>query len=138
MTRLYIGSLAYSVTDESLRAAFEKFGTVTDCKVVTDRESQRSKGFGFVTFEKDEDAKKAIEEMNEQELEGRRIKVDVSKPREEGRRRDYRHDDRDSRRDYRSRDDHYRRDYHHDDRRDRDSHRDERRDSHRDNDKNYD
>ncbi|KAL7719495.1 RNA recognition motif domain containing protein [Entamoeba marina] len=81
--RLYIGSLSFSTTDSALKEAFEKFGPVSDCKVITDRDSGRSKGFGFVTFENEEDAKKAVDEMNDQELDGRRIRVDVSRPREE-------------------------------------------------------
>ncbi|KAL7712435.1 RNA recognition motif domain containing protein [Entamoeba marina] len=68
--RLYIGSLSFSTTDSALKEAFEKFGPVSDCKVITDRDSGRSKGFGFVTFENEEDAKKLI-------------RVDVSRPREE-------------------------------------------------------
>lgn len=80
--KLFIGSLPWSITNDSLRELFAQFGEITDAVVITDRESGRSKGFGFVTFAKEEDAQKALD-MNGKEVEGRSIVVNVAKPREE-------------------------------------------------------
>ncbi|KAI3649239.1 hypothetical protein MP228_005906, partial [Amoeboaphelidium protococcarum] len=76
MSKLFIGGLAWATDNDSLRAAFEKFGQIDDAIVIKDRESGRSKGFGFVTFSSEESASAAINEMNDQELDGRRIRVD--------------------------------------------------------------
>ena len=78
-TKIYVGNLSYSVTDNDLRRLFEQHGEVTDVKVVTDRETGRSKGFGFVTFETAEAAKAAIEGQNGVEFDGRRMSVDVAR-----------------------------------------------------------
>lgn len=75
-TKLFIGGLAWATTDESLRSAFEKYGDIDDAVVIKDRESGRSRGFGFVTFSELAMAESAMEGMNEQELEGRTIRVD--------------------------------------------------------------
>lgn len=75
MSRLYIGGLNYRTENDGLRQGFSRFGNVVDAIVVRDRESGRSRGFGFVTFEKDEEAQAAIEQMNNTEFEGRRISV---------------------------------------------------------------
>jgi RNA recognition motif-containing protein len=81
--KLYVGNLAYSVRDESLSAAFSQFGTVTSAKVMMDRETGRSKGFGFVEMGSDAEAQAAINGMNGQALEGRPLVVNVARPREE-------------------------------------------------------
>ncbi len=81
--KLYIGGLAWATTDESLKQAFEQFGTVTSAQVIMDRATNRSKGFGFVEFENDAEADKAISSMDGQELDGRRIKVNEARPMEE-------------------------------------------------------
>ena len=81
--KLYVGNLAFSVTAETLKNAFLKFGDIQEAIVIADRFSGRSKGFGFVTFSDDEAAKKAIAEMDNQELEGRSLKVNESQPRED-------------------------------------------------------
>ncbi|KAI8596086.1 hypothetical protein EDD21DRAFT_389368 [Dissophora ornata] len=73
--KLFVGSLSWNTTDESLRQAFEEFGNVIDSTVVKDRETGRSRGFGFVSFGSDTEAESAIAAMNDQELDGRRIKV---------------------------------------------------------------
>ncbi|PIR43412.1 RNA-binding protein [candidate division WWE3 bacterium CG10_big_fil_rev_8_21_14_0_10_32_10] len=73
--KLFVGNLDYTLTDADLEKAFSKFGTVLEAKVITDMQSRRSKGFGFVTFEKAEDAAEAIKELNEKELNGRKIFV---------------------------------------------------------------
>ncbi len=81
MKKLFVGSLAWGTTDDSLREAFESFGAVSDAKVITDRETGRSRGFGFVTFEQPEDADAAIEAMNGAELDGRNIAVNEAQDR---------------------------------------------------------
>ena len=81
--KLYVGNLAYSVRDESLQQAFGQFGTVTSAKVMMDRETGRSKGFGFVEMGSDAEAQAAINGMNGQALEGRAIVVNEARPREE-------------------------------------------------------
>ena len=79
--RLYVGNLAFKTTQESLAAAFEQFGEVTETAIITDRETGRSRGFAFVTMD-DEGARKAIDEMNGQDLEGRSLTVNEARPRE--------------------------------------------------------
>ena len=80
--KLYVGNLAYSVRDESLHQAFSQFGTVTSAKVMMDRDTGRSKGFGFVEMGSDAEAQAAINGMNGQALEGRPVVVNVARPRE--------------------------------------------------------
>ncbi|MCL4695668.1 MAG: RNA-binding protein [Burkholderiaceae bacterium] len=81
--KLYVGNLAYSVRDDSLQQAFAQFGTVTSAKVMMDRETGRSKGFGFVEMGSDAEAQAAINGMNGQALEGRAIVVNEARPRED-------------------------------------------------------
>lgn len=81
--RLFVGGLPYSVNDQKLEEMFTAAGVVSSAKVITDRETGQSKGFGFVEFEKDEDADNAIAKLNETEVEGRKITVNVARPREE-------------------------------------------------------
>src|SRR3982750_2183048 len=81
--KLYVGNVAYSVRDESLQQAFSQFGAVTSAKVMMDRETGRSKGFGFVEMGSDAEAQAAINGMNGQALEGRAIVVNEARPREE-------------------------------------------------------
>jgi hypothetical protein len=81
--KLYVGNLAYSVRDESLQESFSQFGTVTSAKVMMDRDTGRSKGFGFVEMGSDAEAQAAINGMNGQALEGRAIVVNEARPREE-------------------------------------------------------
>ncbi len=73
--KLFVGGLSWNTTDDGLRAAFERFGEIVEAKVITDRESGRSRGFGFVTFSADDAASAAINEMNGSQLDGRSIKV---------------------------------------------------------------
>lgn len=80
---LYVSNLAYSITDPELRAAFETYGTVTSARVITDRESGRSRGFGFVEMANDPEANAAISGLNGQDLGGRPIKVVEARPKEE-------------------------------------------------------
>jgi RNA recognition motif-containing protein len=80
--KLYVGNLAYSVRDEDLNTAFSQFGAVTSAKVMMDRDTGRSKGFGFVEMGSDAEAQSAIEGMNGQALSGRAIVVNEARPRE--------------------------------------------------------
>lgn len=73
--KLFVGNLPYSLNSDTLKQVFEKVGEVADANVVTDRETGRSRGFGFVEMKTEEDAKKAISELNETEVEGRKIYV---------------------------------------------------------------
>lgn len=77
---LFIGSLAFATNDDGLKAHFEQIGPVVSARVVTDRETGRSRGFGFVEFENDEDNQKAIDQLNGKELDGRPINVSVARP----------------------------------------------------------
>jgi RNA recognition motif-containing protein len=81
--KLYVGNLAYSVRDETLQQAFAPFGTVTSAKVMMDRDTGRSKGFGFVEMGSDAEAQAAINGMNGQAIEGRAIVVNEARPRED-------------------------------------------------------
>jgi len=81
--RLFVGGLPYSVTSSQLEEMFSKFGSIVSCDVIIDRESGRSKGFGFIEMENDKEADEAIEKLNDTELEGRKIAVNVARPREE-------------------------------------------------------
>ena len=81
--KLFLGGLAWATTEASLRAACEKFGNVDEVRVITDQATGRSKGFGFVTFETEEAAAKAKSEMDGMLLDGRAIKVDYPRERED-------------------------------------------------------
>ena len=81
--KLYVGGLAYSVTDTQLAQLFESHGKVESAKVITDRESDRSRGFGFVEMSTQEEAEKAIASLNGTLLEGRNLTVNMSRPRED-------------------------------------------------------
>ncbi len=76
--KLFVGGLAWATTDDSLRAGFEQYGEVTEARVILDRETGRSRGFGFVTFA-DAESAQAAKELDGQELDGRRIRVDEAK-----------------------------------------------------------
>lgn len=76
--KLFIGGLAWGTNNDSLKNAFSKFGNPTECKVVVDKVTGKSKGFGFVAFESQEEATQALEGMNNQMLDGRTIKVDYA------------------------------------------------------------
>ena len=83
-TKVFVGGLAWATTDASLRGAFEACGSIVESKVVTDRDTGKSRGFGFVTFADDAACKKAIETMNGAMVDGRAIRVNEAenKPRE--------------------------------------------------------
>ena len=82
--RLYVGNLAFSTTDEDLRALFSPHGTVTDVRVVSDRDTGRSRGFGFVEFANDDEARAAMAALNQQEVGGRTITVNEARERTGG------------------------------------------------------
>jgi RNA recognition motif-containing protein len=82
--KLYVGNLAYSVTSESLEQMFLEFGTVTSAQVIQDRETGRSKGFGFVEMQADDAAQRAINGMHDKQMDGRSLTVNEAKPRESG------------------------------------------------------
>ena len=81
--KLYVGGLPYSVTDEQLKQLFTGHGTVESAKVIKDRESDRSRGYGFVEMSTQEEAEKAITAVNGTQMEGRSITVNLAKPRED-------------------------------------------------------
>lgn len=83
--KIYVGNLPYSVTDSSLEGNFSEFGNVTSAKVMMDRETGRSKGFGFVEMASAEAAQAAISGLNGMAVDGRAIVVNLARPREEGR-----------------------------------------------------
>lgn len=89
MYKLFVGGLPFSTTDDELAEAFSQFGTVASAKVITDRDTGRSKGFGFVEFESDDEGKAAEAGMNGKEIGGRSVTVNEARPREERPRRDF-------------------------------------------------
>jgi len=87
--QIYVGNMSYETTEDSLRNLFSGFGDVESVKIITDRETGRAKGFGFITMNDDEAANKAIEELNDKEFEGRNLRVNEAKPREPRQRSNY-------------------------------------------------
>ena len=81
--KLYVGNLSYNVRDDDLQQTFAQFGTVSSAKVMMDRETGRSKGFGFVEMGSDAEAQSAINGMNGQQMDGRALVVNEARPREE-------------------------------------------------------
>lgn len=77
--KLYVGNLSRSTTDEAVKSAFEQFGEVSSVRILFDRETRQSRGFGFVEMPQDDQAKEAMEKLNETELEGRRIRVNEAR-----------------------------------------------------------
>lgn len=80
-TKLYVGGLSWDTTDHSLRQAFETHGSIQDAIIISDRDTGRSRGFGFVTFSEEDSAQMAIAELNGSELDGRSIRVSVAEDR---------------------------------------------------------
>jgi len=83
MAKLFVGGLAWATKDDGLKAHFEQCGEVTDAKVIMERDSGRSRGFGFVSFADDESAQQAVNTLNGSELDGRTIRVDTATERPE-------------------------------------------------------
>ena len=84
---IYVGNLSYQVTDEDLRAAFEEYGEVSSATVIKDKFTNQSKGFGFVEMARQADAEEAIKKMNGADLKGRKLIVNLARPRTERPRR---------------------------------------------------
>lgn len=82
-TKLFVGSLSWNTTDDQLKDFFATAGTVVSATVIVDRDTNRSKGFGFVEMSSDAEAKAAVEQLNNKELDGRTIVVNEARPREE-------------------------------------------------------
>jgi RNA recognition motif-containing protein len=82
---IYIGNLSYDISSDDLKEIFEEYGEVTSAKVITDRDTGRSKGFGFVEMQNKEEALEAIDELDGAEFEGRAIRVNEARPKEEKR-----------------------------------------------------
>lgn len=80
--KIYVGNLSFNATEESLKAEFENFGTVESCKIITDRETGRSKGFAFVEMSSSDEASDAISNLDNKEFEGRNMRVNEAKPQE--------------------------------------------------------
>ena len=81
--KLFVGNLSWNVDDNALQQAFSPFGEVAEAKVITHRDSGRSRGFGFVTFTNDQEADAALAEMNGKEMDGRAINVNVAREKRE-------------------------------------------------------
>ena len=81
--RLFVGGIPWNLTDATFADLFAKIGPVSSAKIIIDKFTQKSKGFGFVEYEKDEDAEKAIKELSDTEVEGRKIIVQEARPLEE-------------------------------------------------------
>lgn len=88
-TKLFVGSLSYNTTDASLADFFATVGTVVSAKVIIDRDSNRSKGFGFVEMSSEEEAKAAVAQLNGKDLDGRTIVVNEARPQENRERRQF-------------------------------------------------
>jgi cold-inducible RNA-binding protein len=82
--KLFVGGLAWTTTDEGLRNAFERFGALGEAKVISDRDTGRSRGFGFVTFESASDAATAMDQMDGTDLDGRSLRVSEAQERRNG------------------------------------------------------
>lgn len=86
---IYVGNLAYEVADEDLNESFSAFGTVTSARVIRDRFTDRSRGFGFVEMSDDTEAQAAIDELNGKAIKGRPVNVNQARPRDDRRRPSY-------------------------------------------------
>ncbi len=82
-SKLYVGNLSYNVAEDQLRELFAQAGEIKEATIIFDRNTQRPKGFGFVEFTSQPDAEKAIQMFNNYELDGRRLTVNMARPREE-------------------------------------------------------
>ncbi|KAI9364591.1 hypothetical protein BD770DRAFT_378482 [Pilaira anomala] len=89
MSKLFIGGLSWNTDENLLRDTFSQHGDVVDCVVIKDRETGRSRGFGFVTYSNSDEARAAADALNDTELDGRRIRVDVAAERERPQRDNY-------------------------------------------------
>jgi len=81
--KLFVGNIDWGTTDEDLQELFAKYGDIEECVIIKDKFSNRSKGFGFVTFVNDDDADKAVAELNDYELKERKLVVNEARPKKE-------------------------------------------------------
>ena len=81
---IFVAGLSYQINEADLKELFEEYGEVSSAKIITDRDSHRSKGYGFVEMSNDEEGQHAIEELNDAEYDGRTLSVSVARPRTEG------------------------------------------------------
>ena len=86
LKKLYVGNLPFSTTEEELREMFEQHGPTASVRVITDRETGRSRGFGFVEFAEDGDAEKALQALDGRDMDGRALRVNEAQDRDQGRR----------------------------------------------------
>ncbi len=86
---MYVSNLGYHTTDDDLKKMFEQFGSVSSAKVITDRETGRSRGFGFVEMSSNDDAEQAMKGLNGKDVEGRQIAVSVAREKEDRSRRNF-------------------------------------------------
>jgi len=99
---IFVSNLSFRVSDDDLKTLFEEYGAVKSAKVITDKYSGRSRGFGFVEMDNDTEANKAIEELNQADFDGKQILVSVAKPKTEGPRKSFNNDrNNDDRKSYR-------------------------------------
>ena len=84
MKKVFVGSISWNVNEQELGDFFAQVGDIEDVKIITDRETGRSKGFGFITFVEEESAQKAVEELDGKELDGRSLKVNIARDRKAG------------------------------------------------------
>lgn len=87
--QIYVGNMSYGTTEESLTTLFSQYGEVSSVKIITDRDTGRAKGFAFVAMNDDSAAQKAIDELNGKEVDGRTLRINEAKPKEERPRREF-------------------------------------------------
>jgi RNA recognition motif-containing protein len=95
MMNIFVSNLSFKSNEDSLNQLFSNYGEVNSCKIITDKFTGKSRGFGFVEMKNDDEGQKAIDELNEREVDGRNISVSVAKPRTENRDRNSGGGDRD-------------------------------------------
>lgn len=91
-TKLFVAGLSYSMTDDDLRNLFADYGTVSSAQIITDRETNRSKGFGFVEMSNEDESKNAIQGLNGKDMNGRPLTVNEARPREDRPQRSFNND----------------------------------------------
>ena len=82
MKKIFIGNIPFSMSESQLRETFEEFGTIESCKLITDAETSRSRGFGFIEYSSVEEAEAAIEKLNDAEVQGKKLVVNKARPQE--------------------------------------------------------
>jgi RNA recognition motif-containing protein len=100
-TKLFVAGISYSMTEDELRDLFAEFGTVSSAQIITDRETNRSKGFGFVEMSSDDESKNAIQGLNGKDINGRPLTVNEARPREDRPARSFSNNNRNDRNDRR-------------------------------------